>query len=310
MSNREFKSDVFCMLLQEPENALQIYNGLNNSHYTDATLVKSQVLDKGISLSVRNDAAFIVGSDLSLYEHQATYNPNMPLRHLIYFSHIIDNMIRKEDLDLYASKRISIPVPQFVVFYNGIDKRPSVEIQRLSDNFQKKTEEPNIELVCTVYNINPGYNSELVDKCPVIKDYTEFVERVRTLYCGNKELEEAIDSSIDSCMKDGILEDFFRRRRNEVTKETMIDMRWEVRERLIRRDEHNDGVYEGRFLHLIELVIRKIQKGKSVSEIVDDLDEDEDLISRIYEIALRHAPDYDASEIYKELPESKATETY
>ena len=68
--NREYKSDVFCMLLEEPKNALEIYNGLNDSHYTDVKIVERKVLEKGISLSVRNDAAFIVGSDLNLYEHQ------------------------------------------------------------------------------------------------------------------------------------------------------------------------------------------------------------------------------------------------
>ena len=49
--------------------------------------------------------------------------------------------------------------------------------------------------------------------------------------------EKAIDNAIESCIKDDVLADFLRRRRNEVTKETMIDMTWEVREGLIRKEE-------------------------------------------------------------------------
>ena len=55
MSNREYKSDVFSMLMQEPENALQVYNGLNNTNYTDPSQVVYNTLEKGISLTVRNE---------------------------------------------------------------------------------------------------------------------------------------------------------------------------------------------------------------------------------------------------------------
>ena len=71
MSNREYKSDVFSMLMEESENALQVFNGLNNSHYTDPSKVEYRTLENGISLTVRNDASFIVGTDINFYEHQS-----------------------------------------------------------------------------------------------------------------------------------------------------------------------------------------------------------------------------------------------
>lgn len=114
--NIEYKNDVFCMLMEYPENALQVYNALNNTDYTDAGLVEMKTIKGGISLSVKNDAAFIVGNDLNLYEHQSTYNPNMPIRHLIYFADIIEPYVKNRDL--YSKKKIRIPVPHFVVFYN------------------------------------------------------------------------------------------------------------------------------------------------------------------------------------------------
>ena len=33
--NREYKSDVFSMLMESKENALEVYNALNDSEYTN-----------------------------------------------------------------------------------------------------------------------------------------------------------------------------------------------------------------------------------------------------------------------------------
>ena len=93
MANREYKSDVFSMLMEDAENALQVYNAVNGSDYTDASMVEMCTLDKGVSLTVRNDASFIVDASLSIYEHQSTVCPNMPVRSLIYFSNMFSNSL-------------------------------------------------------------------------------------------------------------------------------------------------------------------------------------------------------------------------
>jgi len=81
--NREYKSDVFSMLMQDKERALQLYNAMNGSSYDNPEDVEMVIHDGGISLSVRNDASFIVDARLSIYEHQSTVCPNMPVRSLI-----------------------------------------------------------------------------------------------------------------------------------------------------------------------------------------------------------------------------------
>lgn len=78
------------MLLEEPRYALDVYNALNDSDYTKPDDVEILKLENGILLSLRNDASFIIDMNLNLYEHQSTYNPNMPLRNLIYFTNIIE----------------------------------------------------------------------------------------------------------------------------------------------------------------------------------------------------------------------------
>lgn len=117
--NREFKSDVFAMLMEEPAYALEVYNVLNGSAYDKPEEVEVIPLEGYVSLSVKNDAAFIVGMDMNFYEHQSSYNPNMPLRGLLYCAETLAQRIKNQKLDLYGRKQIRIPNPRFVVFYNG-----------------------------------------------------------------------------------------------------------------------------------------------------------------------------------------------
>ena len=165
------------MMLQIPEYALDVYNAMNDSAYTDPDMIQIMRLENGISLSVRNDASFFISNYLNLYEHQSTYSPNAPLRFLIYLTNLLKTTIRKRDL--YSRKRVQIATPHFAVFYNGTEKRPEKEVLKLSDAFINRTDTPEIELTVTVYNINPDNNTQLLEKSEVLRSYMIFVNRVR-----------------------------------------------------------------------------------------------------------------------------------
>ncbi len=265
------------MLIFEPEYALQVYNGLNNSNYSDPSMVEIKTLENGFSLTIRNDAAFIVGTDLNLYEHQSKYNANMALRHFIYFAHTIEGMIDRKDL--FSRKRISIPFPHFVVFYNGTEERPAVEIQRLSEHFTRQDESPKMDLKRVIYNINPGSNEDLFNKCPVLNGYTQFVEKVRENKEDGQDDKTAIENAIDYCISGGILADFFKRRRSEVTKVLMIDMTFEAREKLIREEEREEGEYMGRIKALVQ-VLSHGGTEDDLRRLLDASDEEIDLAKR------------------------------
>ena len=257
--NREYKSDVISMMLQIPEYALDVYNAMNDSAYTDPDMIQIMRLENGISLSVRNDASFFISNYLNLYEHQSTYSPNAPLRFLIYLTNLLKKLIGKRDL--YGRKRVQIATPHFAVFYNGTEKRPEKEVLKLSDAFINRTDTPEIELTVTVYNINPDNNTQLLEKSEVLRSYMIFVNRVRENLEHQKkiaqnapeydeaayeeELEVAINEAIDYCVKHHIMEEFFRENRNEVTKSMVLDYTWERREELIRAEEYEDGKREG-----------------------------------------------------------------
>jgi hypothetical protein len=232
--------------MEEPENALQVYNALNGTDYKNPAEVEMKRLDKGISLSMRNDAAFVIDFVLNLYEHQATHNPNIPIRELIYYVNTIEPEVK--GLDLYSRRLIRIPLPHFVVFYNGVEKRPEVEDLYLSNSYIYETDEPELELKCTIYNINPGCNTELLERCSVLREYMIFVTKVRERVNLNKDgnLESILDEVIEECIGEHVLEDFLRRRKDEVMKMTTLDYTWERREELIRRDEREEGERIGR----------------------------------------------------------------
>ena len=81
---RNYKDTVSRMLFRKPENALSLYNALNGTSYTDASQITFNMLDNAIYMGMQNDISFLIMNEVNLYEHQSTYNLNMPLRDLFY----------------------------------------------------------------------------------------------------------------------------------------------------------------------------------------------------------------------------------
>ena len=263
--NREYKSDVFSMMLRIPEYALDVYNAMNGSDYMNADLIEIILLENGISLFIRNDASFFISNYLNLYEHQSTYSPNAPLRFLIYLTNLMKDIVEKRDL--YSRKRVKIATPHFAVFYNGTEPRPEREVLKLSDAFINPTDSPEIELVCTIYNINPDNNESLLAKSKVLNGYMSFVNWVRDNLSTqrttekNVDLEDAIREAIDYCIANRVMEDFFRENKDEVMKSMLLDYTWERREELIRAEEYEDGLAEGEKRGMYQMLAKLVKDG-------------------------------------------------
>lgn len=292
MANKEYKSDVFSMLLQDKKRAMEIYNAINGTDYDDPELVEMTTLDdKSFSLTVRNDASFILDANLSLYEHQSTYCPNMPLRDLLYFASIIQKRIKAQKRDIYGGRILKIPVPHFVVFYNGKEDAPDQYDLRLSDAFEKETEDPEIELVCHVYNINSGKNTPLLSKCQTLREYMYFVDMVRKNNEISGNLEDAIEKAINQCMEENVLRDFLAQHREEVMHVMTLDYTFERRLEMQRAEAIEDGERIGQEIgkeigkeeKLSEQIRKKIQKGKPLDQIADELEEVPETIRPLYE---------------------------
>ena len=238
--------------MEDKNNALQLYNAMNGSDYSDPEMVEICNLDKGVSLTVRNDAAFVLDMNLSVYEHQSTICPNMPVRSLVYFTTILRPMIKNRNI--YGRSLVRIPTPRFAVFYNGEEEQPEQYDMKLSDAFEHPVDEPEIELTCRVYNINNGRNKQLLDQCSFLKEYMTFVDYVRENHRENgyEELADAIERAIDRCIKEEILKDFLMEHRSEVVKVMQLDYTFDRQITLEREEGREEGFAEGRAEGLTE----------------------------------------------------------
>ena len=241
--HREYKDRVFRMIFIDKVDFLTLYNALNESSYDNPDELEVATLDNAIYMGMRNDVAYVLHERLSLYEHQSTVNPNMPLRNLLYVSDVYSGMTA--NANLYGSKQIKIPEPMFVVFYNG--EAPLVErsVLKLSDMYSKTSEDPALELKTLVLNINPGYNEELKEHCKPLWGYMAFVNKVRT-YQKIMPLKDAVEKTINECIEEGILADFLRKNRSEVLKMSLYEYDQERHIRMERADAREDGREEGR----------------------------------------------------------------
>ena len=274
--NRTFKSSVFVMLFSDAAEALKLYNAVNGTNYKNPEELEINTLDNAIYMGIKNDVSFVIDSRLSLYEHQSTYSPNLPLRFLMYVADLYSSMTRQKDL--YSEKVVKLPPPKFLIFYNGEKPRAEREVLRLSDAYQVREGQPSLELEAVVLNINPGNNPVLLKVCKTLGDYAEYVERVRR-YAGEMNLPEAVERAITECIQEGILADFLERNRAEVKKVSLYEYDAERHMRQIKED----GIEEGRNALLKELIEKKRKKGLSVEEIAEILEADLETVRTLIE---------------------------
>ena len=256
---RNFKDTVFRMLFNEKKNLLNLYNALNRTTYTNTDDLEITTLENAVYMNYKNDISFVFDFELMLYEHQSTYNPNMPLRDLLYVSSILHNRVKNENL--YSKKLIKIPTPQFVVFYNGVDSQPEQQILRLSDAFEKRQERPALELAVLVYNISLGHNQELLDTCCLLKEYAQYVEQVRT-FAKEMSFVEAVEQAVEYCIRNGILSDFLSENRAEAIAVSIFEYDEEKHIQSERKEWREIGREEGEN-KVLQLMQKLMEAGKT-----------------------------------------------
>ena len=344
--NRNYKDTLFRFIFSDKEKLLGLYNALNHSNYEDATELEINTLENAVYLNIKNDISFVFEFNLYLFEHQSTFCPNMPLRDLQYVSAVLENLIK--DFDLYSGTLVKIPSPHFVVFYNGKEKKEDRMVLKLSDAFQNKEKEPQLELLVTMININYGKNKELMDACKDLRDYSIYVAKIRSYMEGNggnientethrnaentgtnenevtaesigndentataenkgnnnmiykMTIEEAVERTIDDCIKEGILVDVLTKFRAEVKKLSIFEYNARLHEETLKKEGYEDGIEKGReegheegreegreegeLKTLLKQVQKKLEKGKTYEVIAQELEISFTIVEQIGEI--------------------------
>ena len=277
---RNYRDTLFRMLYRNKKRLLSLFNAVNGTHYDNPDDLTITTLEGVLYLGMKNDVSCIIDMMMQLYEHQSTVNPNMPLRNLFYVSDLLQKYIYEEGLDIYSRKQIKIPTPKFVVFYNGDEEQPERKEIRLSKAFSANTGETNMELVVLQININKGQNEELKAACKTLQEYAEFTERARE-HRKEMELEDAIRTTIDECIRDGILKDFLLKNKAEVYHMCLYEFDVELHERVLREEEREEGRREGRLAgqqegmqngkKFAKQVFKAFMSGKTPETIAEEL---------------------------------------
>ena len=260
--NRNYKDSVFRLVFNEKEALLSLYNAMNETNYTNVDDLEINTLENVIYMSMKNDVSFVFNSGLHIYEHQSTDNPNMPLRDLFYVATLYEKIIQKKTL--YSAKPIKIPMPKFVVFYNGIDKdMKEVSEYRLSDLYEipellkmNKDENQNLknneliiehdlELRVKVLNINADMSYNIKKQCRKLEEYCLYVEKVREL-ARFKPIEDAVDEAIEYCIENDILRELLIDQKLEVRHVSILEFNEERDWEIIKEDFREMGLAEGR----------------------------------------------------------------
>ena len=208
-------------------------------------------------MSMKNDLAFILDLALFLWEHQSTYNPNIPLRDLMYIAKEYEKYIKEKGISLYSNRQQKIPAPQFIVFYNGNRNIGERMEHRLSDAYETSNGEPALELKVLVININEGYNQKLMESCQILKEYAQYVSKVRT-YKKTLKLNEAVEKAVEKCIREGILREFLLANKAEVVAMSIFEYDREWEEEILRKEEFEAGKEMGK--ELGEKLGRKLGK--------------------------------------------------
>ena len=247
--NDEYKDRLFKFVFGNPEHkdwTLSLYNAVNGTSHTDISTLDYTTVEDVVYMNMKNDVSFLIDFAMNLYEQQSTYNPNMPIRFLIYAGLIYSKYAQTQGrFHIYGTKRQDLPTPKCVCFYNGEKDATDKTILKLSDSFLPGVKY-DIEVTVTMININAGHNAELLQKCRPLNDYSEFVALVRKYVKEMKNLEKAIERAINELPEDSVLKPFLLANKAEVKLMCITEYDEERTLRLTFEEGKEEGREEGR----------------------------------------------------------------
>ncbi len=265
--NHEHKDRLFIFIFGREENkewTLSLFNAVNGSAYSDPSVIEFNTLENMLYMTMKNDVSFLVSDQLNLYEHQSSYNPNMPFRMLEYTVKLYSGFIAGGEKNEYGTSLVRLPIPKLVVFYNGDKDIDDDRIIRLSDAFDEEhREESDIEVSVRMININYGRNEVLMRACNPLEGYSWFVERVKryskeyrnelglSIDDDPKEisslvLSKAVERSLREIPDEYVIKDFLKKHRAEVVGMLAEEYDEVTIAEKFRQEGRREGIREGR----------------------------------------------------------------
>jgi hypothetical protein len=227
-------------LFSNPDVLRELYCALDDITLPPGVPVTINTLHDVLFMDRVNDISFEIGEKLVvLIEHQSTINPNMAVRLLEYIARVYEKILNSKEM--YSSRKIQIPYPEFFVLYNGTAPYPAESELRLSDSFKDPSfpgrpadAVPALELIVKVININEGRNGVIAERSRTLADYSALVAKVREYKKKHGDLKTAMREAIEYCLDHDILKEFIEQNASEVMNmltewnmDDALDVRWE-----------------------------------------------------------------------------------
>ena len=298
---RNFKSSLFSMIFEEKSELLSLYNAINGSNYEDPELLEITTIQDVLFMGIKNDLSFIIDEYMNLYEAQSTWNSNMPLRGLFYFSSLYQGYVESRQLDIYSSVRLKLPFPKYVVLYNGSREEPERQTLCLTESFEYADREEEqgkskiglaaVECRAEVININWGHNKQLMKQCRKLYEYAYLVEQVRIYLSQGIKLKTAVDRAVEKCIKEGILKSFLMKNRAEVKQMILteydekrhIENEKEIARKEAFREGNKQGVEQGIKVIIADNLREKISRERILEKLQEWFSLDQETAVKYYE---------------------------
>ena len=256
--NRKHKDSLFVDYFSKDrdwkQHFLSLYNALHGTNLqVETTKLERVNLEQVLYMDYYNDIAVMVNDQFILMiEHQATINPNMPLRLLEYISRIYGNKV--DSKTKFSNQLIPLAKPEFFVFYTGNQDLPPESYLYLSDAFPKQDtsdeaslpgvlgagspqavlgkgevlgggnprfrveglpppKELTLELVVKVCKIKGEEPSQIVQNCPDLEQYVQFLKLIDKVKADGQ--AQPLTRAIREAVRHNILKDYLERKGGE-----------------------------------------------------------------------------------------------
>jgi predicted transposase YdaD len=243
--NTKHKDSLFSFLFSKPDVLRELYCALEGVALSPDVPVTINTLQDVIYMDMVNDVSFEIGGKLVvLIEHQSTINPNMALRLLMYIARVYEKIIGEKNI--YTSKLIRIPQPEFFVLYNGVSPYPDVASLRLSDAFEsvgflgKAEKVPALELVVKVININQGKNEGIASRCKMLAEYSAFIGKVRMYEGEGYGMDKAMKMAIKDSREQNILKEVLDANASDVFNMLITEWNWDDAKEVWREEAREE----------------------------------------------------------------------
>lgn len=129
--------------------------------------------------------------------------------------------------------------------YNGEEEQEAESVLKLSHSFCQKTDEPELELIVKVLNINLDKKQRILETCCLLKEYMLLVDKIRKYAAEYKDINRAAEQAVTECIEENILADFLRKNRTEAIEVCIFEYDEKREKELIRKAEYAEGKKDG-----------------------------------------------------------------